>query len=415
MPEHARDQYPRRIQDHPSRPAHPPAARTAGPAALLGLQHDAGNAAVQRLLAVQRKTPARVPLGGLSGYRTAAQDYIGDYNKAAQAGLENFQASVGPTFDWGLFATQAFGNMIWALACFVSGGAAFLVSMGGIGITTLAAGWANVNSPLSFRDKANKQIDGITEYLNNQVDRVTREVYKEARQQRWDDNRARTEILRRLVRPEYIGMYSGKLPNIDTAAISAMSQQGLLVEANATQPRVGGEGQQGAMHNVPTIIRQRYTGYVLYSYQVGNIERDEGLFHHNTMNGVAAWQQGDRSREVAMVPAADVGDVNTTMNKAQDRIHGSDMHISEWPCKKAISLYTDQPEHPMVVVRFSEANAVVGADGWGVVKEYLDGHDPIAFGQRVATWVWGGVLPPDVKELSAPPELYEPSPVPVLH
>jgi hypothetical protein len=53
-----------------------------------------------------------------------------------------------------------------------------------------------------------------------------------------------------------------------------------------------------------------------------------------------------------MVPAANVGDVNTTMNTAQHRLGGQAVHIAQWPCKKAISLYDDVPEHLTVVVRF---------------------------------------------------------------
>lgn len=83
------------------------------------------------------------------------------------------------------------------------------------------------------------------------------------------------------------------------------------------------------------------------------------------------------------------------------------MHIAQWPCKKAISLYDDVPEHPTVVVRFDECNTVTGVDGSGVVHDYLEDHDQLWFGRKVAGFAWGATVPPDVAQLSAPPKLFE--------
>jgi hypothetical protein len=394
------------------------------------LQGAAGNTAVQRLLSAQRDGPvtdvlkppapagkpggtgASVRLGDQSGYITAAQGYITSYRTAALAGITDFQSSLAPDFDWSLFGAQVAGNVIWAAACFTTGGTAFMISIAGITLTTGAAAGSVTSAP-TFQTNATMRINDVDRYLNGRVTDVVADVFALAQKQGWDDNRTREEILNRMFASSYIVRTPGGLPNVDAPAIQATVQQRLLIEANATQPMRGSRGTGAMGHLTPTMIREKVTGYLLYSYKVGNIKHDEGFFHHDTMNDISAWQVGS-GPSVALVPSANTGDINTSMNTAQLNLKSENMHIASWPCKKAINLYSDQPEDPAVIVRFNEANALTGVDGWGVVGDYLKNHDQLAFGLRIAGRTWGGAAPPDVAKLSAPPELFEYNPAIII-
>ena len=112
---------------------------------------------------------------------------------------------------------------------------------------------------------------------------------------------------------------------------------------------------------------------------------------------------------MALVPSANVGDINATLNAAQTDL-GGPMRVAAWPCRKAINIYTDKSHDPALIVELSESNQVTGARGWGVVNEYLEDHDRTAFGREVATRLWGGTAPPDVTRLAAPPDLFQVNP-----
>jgi hypothetical protein len=380
------------------------------------------------MLAVQRDAPVsdplrppggaraaekmpRVPMGDVSGYRTAAEGYITAYRVAALAGMEDFKNAVAPEtdFDWGLFGVQVLGNVIWATASFATGGTAFVISIGGIAVTTAGAA-ASVTTAPTFESKATAYINDVDTYLHSQIDRVTQDAHAQGTRENWDDNQARSEILKRMYHPTYITKTSSGLPYVDSAAIEAAVEQQLLIGANATQPAKGSVPRKALGRLIPTIIRD-YHGYLLYSYGSENIEHDEGLFYHNTMNDIPAWRL-NFIPSVSLVPAANVGDINASMNAAQQHMHGERMKVASWPCKKAINIWDSKPEDPAVIVELSESNAVTAVRGWGVVHDYLENHNAAAFGQRIAARVWGSTTPPDVAQLAAPPELFEVNPMP---
>jgi hypothetical protein len=377
----------------------------------LQVQRDAPVSDPLRPPAQSPAVPARsVAMGTVSDYRTAMEGYITNYRVAALAGMEDFKNAVAPDFDWTLFGVQVLGNVIWATASFASGGTAFAISMAGIAVTTAGAAAAVTSAP-TFESKATAYINDIDKYLHDQVDRVTQDVHAQGTREGWDDNRARLEILRRMYRPTYITKAQSGLPYVDSAAIEAAVEQQLLIGANASQPAKGSVALSAVGHLIPTIIRG-YHGYLMYSYGSENVEHDEGLFYHNTMNDIPAWRLS-RSPSVSLVPAANVGDINASMNAAQKHLHGEQMHVATWPCKKAINIYDDKPEDPLVIVELTGSNAVSGVQGWGVVHDYLESHDAVAFGQRIATRVWGSTTPPDVADLAAPPEMFEANPMPI--
>jgi hypothetical protein len=308
-----------------------------------------------------------------------------------------------------MFGVQVLGNIVWATASFTSGSAAFWISMGGIALNA-AGGAAAVTSSPTFESKATAYIEDIDRYLHDQIDRVTQDVHTLSQKNGWDDHRARKEILLRMFRPTYVALAATGLPYVDGSAIKSAVAQQLLIGANKTQPAKGNVGRNAVGHLIPTMIRD-YHGYLMYSYGSENIEHDEGLFYHNTMNPVPQWRLSIRP-DVALIPSANVGDINASMNAAQQSLHGEQMHVSTWPCKKAINIYGSKPEDPLVIVELTESNAVSSVNGWGVVHDYLEDHDAVAFGQRIATRVWGATTPPDVAQLAAPPQLFEVNPMP---
>ena len=62
--------------------------------------------------------------------------------------------------DWEAFAIGVLGNLIWAAAAFSTGGAAFLISIGGIGLASKAA--ASVGSKQDFFNAARRSMTRST-------------------------------------------------------------------------------------------------------------------------------------------------------------------------------------------------------------------------------------------------------------
>jgi hypothetical protein len=59
-----------------------------------------------------------------------------------------------------------------------------------------------------------------------------------------------------------------------------------------------------------------------------------------------------------------------------------------------------------------ELHSDTAVRGWGVVHDYLQNRDAVAFGQRIAARVWGSTTPPDVPHLAARPEIFQVNPMP---
>src|SRR6185437_9268023 len=127
---------------------------------------------------------------------------------------------VGSTFDHGAFLTALAGNVIWATACFATGGAAFAISLAGIAVGAGAPGASTTVDRAAFHQEASRLIDGIVQQLLNQIDGVTRAVDGEATTGGWDDNRTRQALLSRIFRPEYINTAAGGIPTVNRSPIA---------------------------------------------------------------------------------------------------------------------------------------------------------------------------------------------------
>jgi hypothetical protein len=257
---------------------------------LLALQRSAGNKAVSGLLAprvsplVARQPappapPDVVSRPSLTDLETIAQGYIGDYYSAASGGLADFEVTVGDDPNWGTFWSGLAGNVMWAAACFITGpgavaGRQFALSLTGIGVGAVGAN-LSVSSKSEFHQAAVAQhLDAINLDLNNQVKAVTASVDADAAKNNWADNRTRLELLRRLMRPEFIMTATGGLPNVNLPRIRQRVHSDLVIQANS----VGG-GKK----------KLYQTGDVIYNYDVWGAVDEGAWYERNTVAPTREW------------------------------------------------------------------------------------------------------------------------------
>ncbi|MFI6324342.1 hypothetical protein ACIBG8_42935 [Nonomuraea sp. NPDC050556] len=185
------------------------------PVAVLGNQH-----------LQQTAKPDERPLSQL---RTIAFEAIDNYRGAAQNGVADAVSTVSDT-GWSAWAAALAGNLIWALACFETGGAAFIISLGGIAVG--AVGTLPKNGPAFVKWASDHLITAVTDHMGAQVDRVTRDALGTITAEGWADSRVRMMILQRLLKPEYIMLLSGGIPTADVARIRDLIHAELLIRAN---------------------------------------------------------------------------------------------------------------------------------------------------------------------------------------
>ena len=361
-------------------------------------------ALVQKQGLVQRQQASEridAPRGSESDYRNAAQGYIGDYKAAAKDGVTEFTIALpGASIDWNSFWGNVAGNVVWALASFSTGGEAFIISIAGVGLSTVATYPTSASGfdKNAFITQADQRIDKYEDYLNDQVARVVSSVYAQSVSSNWNDNQTRLELLGRMFSDgegTYYKTFSGGLPNVNQAAITASVKEELLVLANAEEPRQPSPGWEA----IDTPIRD-YHGYVMYSYKVPN---------EFTIRHVDAWTPEPPS--VALVPSANIGDINKSMNEAQR--HGfpnQAFDVSKFQCKRAINIYKSEPEDPTLMVELSESNTVVDTKGWHGAEDALGSPDynRQAFGAYIVHKVWGpDGTPPKAASLGEAPAQFK--------
>ena len=254
-------------------------------------------------LAVQRDGPDKPPPDLVARptqteLETAAQGYIGDWYAAALAGLGVFEQIVADDIDWSQFWLGVAGNLLWATACFATGpagaamataGKQFAISLAGIALNAKAT--ANqVSTKSDFHKKAVKEhIEPVRKELNDQVKEVSGDVSTKAAAENWNDNRTRTELIQRMMRPQYFAIYKGGLPNVDQNAISQVMVRDLAIEANelgqAKNPQFG----------------EWSTGSVTYRYDVsGALDDDVSWYEFYSVKQVRHWGFNLRKVELSL-------------------------------------------------------------------------------------------------------------------
>jgi len=220
--------------------------------------------------------PAR-PRPTLSELVTIANSAINaEYTSAARDGLTDFENIMSSSFDYGAFYMSQLGNVVWAAACFSTGGMAFLISIAGIGIAAASPVASTVTDRVTFHETAAHTIDQIRVLLLNNVTRVTSDIDQQATAQNWDDFTTRRELLLRLLQPEYIEMVAGGLPTVNRSAIAHNIALDLTIKANAFRPSFIGSGG----------------GRFVYDYTVAGHYAEHGFWPFNsvTLNPTSSWR-----------------------------------------------------------------------------------------------------------------------------
>jgi hypothetical protein len=305
--------------------------------------------------------PTRRP--DVSDLRTIAQGYVGDYFSAARAGLADFEHDVQQSFDWSAFWIAVGGNVLWAGASFATGGTAFVISLAGIGVSTAAAASAVTKAP-DFHREATQQINHVVRHLNEQVVRVTDDVDRVAAARNWDDNQTRAELLRRLVKPEYVEVAAG-LPNLSQPRVAASLREELLIRASQLKSK------GGPARNIPF-----GPGYYEQVWKVlGAVELIEYPFSPAmpVLRPQNDWFYSMQAARLVNVPP-EVGDINTAMNDVY-RTYGRRIDATRWPIKKRLVLTGQRPFG--VVYTFDAQNRLTGwtADAFAAFLR-AQGWDP---------------------------------------
>jgi hypothetical protein len=175
------------VEPAPLAPAAP--GRALNPARVLALQRSAGNHATTAMLA-RNGPPAAAPPKAppddqkLSQLRDIALLAINTYEDGAADGILDAKGTLSSMSGWGPFVTALAGNVIWAAACFSTGGTAFAISLVGIGVGM------SPSIPKNGEDFAawakSSVIKEIRQRLENKVDSATKDTLAKLTQARRD-------------------------------------------------------------------------------------------------------------------------------------------------------------------------------------------------------------------------------------
>ncbi len=318
----------------------------------------------------------------LSGLRTIAQNYTSGYYSAANDALSRFERDMADgDADWATLWTNVAFDTIFAASVFASGGTAFVVNLSKVAIdASVSAGdIAESDNPLNkFIQGQQERIDDVYKHLNNEVDRVTREVYQLMTTFGWGDNRTRWELLIRLVKPEFITVFEGGLPNLDEVKVSGEIRKELLLQASQlTYRRPGSVVETG-----PSVFEQVWTirGAIKYTQYPFSPRIPD-------LRPVHEWFYGIESAMLVNVPG-NIEDPNTALNDAYRQM-GRPIDPTEWDMEKRLVL---DAESPFYVTYYLTADNDL--DRWRAPSELIgllrvQGHDPDTYLRRLLRMIQG--------------------------
>jgi hypothetical protein len=308
-------------------------------------------------------------------------DAVNTYREAAVRGIDLFVRDMSGPFNWVAYWGSVGGNVIWAAACFSTGGTAFAISLAGIGVGSAAA----LSSPdeEGFSVAAEDRTNALVTEMRNQVASKGDDVAREgaAASPTWNENRSRSELLRRIgFKPEHIVIASGGLTDVDAAGITARTRAALLLEANRW--RMGVIGMTG--------------GDAIYKYDLANyrISHYWGLSHEAAPP--SQWGVTPHSAQVLMPEGS------SALASIRRGMPGP-MKISEWPVAKTIVVPSDTTRGLSLeycLVRLDSRNQIEHTEVEGIFKDYVKerGLLPNDYGRQVVAKVWAASagLPPNI-------------------
>ena len=337
--------------------------------------------------AAVQEPPDDVPRPSGSDLVTIAQAAIGAWYGAARGGLSDFENIVANQPDWGAFWMNIAGNVIWATACFVFApettvfvaGRQFAISLTGIATSALATA---PSDKAEFHTAAvEKHLNAISTQLNDQVDAVTRDVDALATRENWHDHRTRRELLTRLFRPEFITIYAGGVPNVDTSKVSRQVMNDLFIEANELANMRGAHVDS--------------TGLVTYHYDVS------GAVDHSTLvdsvEPTSKWGFHLRKVEVSL-PTGGGAAVQSLVKGGKLRPSKTRLHKMLKLTAPGARLYVQDNEWE---IDMDGQNKITTTWPGGI---FLSMDDPDEWAEHAVKKVWGpNGLPPDVENFEIGP------------
>jgi len=231
---------------------------------VLALQRSAGNQATTAMLArngppVAAPTKAVPDEQKLSQLRDIALAAYNTYEDGAADGVLDAKGTLSSMSGWGPFVTALAGNIIWAGACFATGGTAFAISLAGIAVGM------SPSIPKTGEDFAAWAKDGpikkARKLLDEKLDTATRAILPTLDTEGWDDNKIRKAVLSQLLKPEFIKVISGGIPMADRSAIAHRSHTDLLIQANRQVADPHPLQNPGYVHYHYTVSGHRPPGY----------------------------------------------------------------------------------------------------------------------------------------------------------
>jgi len=307
---------------------------------------------------------------------------IDTYYAAAVRGIDLFVRDMSGSFNWAAFWGGLAGNLIWAAACFETGGTAFAISIGGIGLGTRAS--LASPTPEGFSATAEAQTNELVKLMRNQVSAKSDEVAAEgsAATPAWDENRTRLELLRRIgFRRDEIVVATGGLPDVDAATITAKTRAALLLKANAEH--MGVIGVVG--------------GDAIYKYDLSNYLESHywGITH--SAKPVSQWQASLHSEGVLLFEGGDDALANIR------RGNPGPLHIADWPIEKTIVVPADTTRRlqlEYVMIHLDAKNQIRSVEVEGVFKDYIVDNSISRddYARQIIAKLWGSSTspPPDI-------------------
>jgi hypothetical protein len=315
---------------------------------------------------------------------------INDVWGAQNQGLEDFEHQLASGMNFAAIAASVLGNVIWATAAFSTGGTAFLISIAGIAVGTAGQLIPSVKDQLSFHTAAQSQIDDVKNEADGRIDIVVRSVRKHALRHGWDGNEIRHQLLRRLLKREYIKVVAGGMPVIDLPAVAASVERELLFRA-ATTPWKDWLGWQ------------KGNAWLEFNYTLDDAE--EGIYKPVAPS---SWPPA-KINWIWIFPLGneELPDLSNRLNVLHHEVLHQPMAPQTWPIRKEIQVLIRRAGQ--VGITLSQHNSF---RGWGtsINERYIKGWVELAgraaaskddFPQLLLDHLWkdSGGKPPVIEKL----------------
>jgi hypothetical protein len=364
---------------------------------ILGLQRAVGNHGTTQMIllgqgiaphqTVQRDPTMQRPdvvasdaVPGLGDMGQTAMTWIEQVWGALNQGLADFEHNSQVT-DWAAFAGSVLGNLIWAAAAFSTGGGAFLISIGGIGVATAAT---VPSSKDDFFVAARAEHDQLNVGLKGRVPQVTKKVHDKAVAQGWSGQKTYQVLMGLLLRPDF-ALTVGGIPTVNSPRIAALVEQQLHLRAGSTPTK----DWKGWGHG---------NWWVEYEYRVDGAQQPIGR-----PAPFAEWRLSRERADAQLLP------VDTDVRNARDRLNavagtlGGMQRPAEWPLRKQITVYFRGSR--AITVHLDGGNRVIGTGSWYMSKDEVEQIAQAAgwkdLGSDILGWVCAdaGGKPPPIKQL----------------